>query len=88
MFGTEFLDWTVSERESELKKMEPGTSGQYQLCVSFSLPQQWAGVSPGQKVLLHGRHFTILVLPRKTKLSMASCLHIMIHIKFKIVLSL
>ena len=25
--GTEFLDWTVSEPESESKKLEPGTSG-------------------------------------------------------------
>ena len=27
--GTEFLDWTVSEPESESKKLEPGTSDQY-----------------------------------------------------------
>ena len=27
--GTEILDWTVSEPESESKKLEPGASGQY-----------------------------------------------------------
>ena len=27
--GTEFLDWTVSEPESESKKLEPGTSGRF-----------------------------------------------------------
>ena len=27
--GTEFLDWTVSEPESESKKLEPGTSVMY-----------------------------------------------------------